>query len=457
MAILDDKLLGLGPFAGELLRPGNEAYNQVRRIHNGMIDKRPALILRCRRPDDVASAVDFARNHSFEISVRGGGHNVAGKAITDGGVMIDLALMRGIDVDPTNRTVRAQGGATWGELDREAQLHGLALTGGMVSTTGIAGLTLGGGIGWLMGRHGLSIDNLLSAEVVTAEGRVLTASAEENEDLFWALRGGGGNFGVVSSFEYRLHPVGPIVTGIRVAYPFSAAGDLLRFYRTFTAGSHDDLTLNAALVHAPDASATQLAVVVGCHVGAPEQSERDLEPLRRFGSPVEAVIGPMEYTAINSIIDPAYPRGFLNYWKSSFLRDLSDAAIDEMVAQFAACPSTRSAFVIENLHGAVTRVPPEATAFPNREPGYNFLITSVWLDPAKSEENVAWTRSALAAMRPFTTPRRYVNYIAEDEVGEDPVREAYGPNYARLVELKNRYDPANLFRLNQNIKPSGRS
>jgi FAD/FMN-containing dehydrogenase len=307
-----------------------------------------------------------------------------------------------------------------------------------------------------MGRYGLSIDNLLSAEVVTAEGRVVTASAGENEDLFWALRGGGGNFGVVSSFEYRLHPVGPIVTGIRVAYPMSAAGDLLRFYRDFTAGAHDDLTLNAALVHAPDHSAAQLAVVVGCHVGTPEQSERDLEPLRRFGSPVEAVIGPMEYTAINSIIDPAYPRGSLNYWKSSFLRDLSDAAIDEMVAQFAACPSTTSAFVIENLHGAVTRVPPETTAFPNRKPGYNFLITSVWHDPAKNEENVAWTRSALAGMRPFTTARRYVNYIADDEVGEDPVREAYGPNYARLVELKTRYDPANLFRLNQNIRPSGR-
>ena len=441
------------PFSGELIRPGDAGYDEHRRIHNGMIDKRPALIARCRQAADVAAAVDFAREAGLELSVRGGGHNVAGRAVTDGGVMVDLSAMRDVEVDAHARTARAQGGATWGDVDRAAQAHGLAVTGGMISSTGIGGLTLGGGLGWLMGEHGLTVDSLLAAEVVTADGRVVTASEEKNGDLFWALRGGGGNFGVVTSFTYRLHPVGPVVTGFRIAHPFPAARDMLRFYRDFTATMPDLLTINAALLHAPDGSGLPLAGMTGCHIGPLEQAERDLAQLYGFGSPVDVVSGPMEYTVVNSLIDPAYPRGALNYWRSSFLEALSDEAIATMVDRFAGCPSRRTAFVIENLHGAAARVPVEATAVPFRAPGYNFLITSLWLDPSENDVNVAWTRDVFASMQPFLRRGAYVNYLADDEASDERVRAAYGPNYERLVEVKRRWDPDNLFRLNQNIKP----
>jgi FAD/FMN-containing dehydrogenase len=441
------------PFAGDLLRPNDPGYDESRRIHNGMIDKRPVLIARCRSTADVAAAVDHARREGLELSVRGGGHNVAGRAVTEGGLMIDLSLMREVEVDPSAGTARAQGGATWGDVDRATQRHGLAVTGGMISSTGIGGLTLGGGLGWLMGKHGLTVDNLLSAEVVTADGCVVTASDDEHPDLFWALRGGGGNFGVVSTFEYRLHPVGPMVTGFRIAHPFAAAEELLRFYRDFTASMGDELTINAALVHSPDGSGTPLAGLTGCHVGPAGQAERELAPLLEFGSPVDVLAGPMEYAIVNSLLDAAYPRGALNYWKSSFLDGFSDEAIAAMVARFAPCPSPTSSFVIENLHGAATRVPADATAVPFRDPGYNFLITSVWFDPAENDRNVAWTREVFDAMQPHVVRRAYVNYLADDEAGEDRIRAAYGANYDRLREVKARYDPANLFRLNQNIPP----
>jgi FAD/FMN-containing dehydrogenase len=362
--------------------------------------------------------------------------------------------MRAVEVAPKKRLARAEGGVTWGILDRATQEHGLAVTGGMVSSTGIAGLTLGGGLGWLMGKYGLSADNLVSAEVVLADGGVRIASAEEHADLFWALRGGGGNFGVVTRFEYRLHPVGPLVTGVRAAYPIEGAADVLRFYRELTTDGPHELTLNAGLLHAPDGSGEKIAGLVGCHVGMPEEAERDLTALRRFGDPLLLEIGPTEYTAINSAIDPSYPRGALNYWKSTFLRTLSDDTIDAIAAQFATCPSPTSSFVIENLHGAVTRVPVEATAVPHREQGYNFLITSVWHDPAASDDNVAWTRAVFATLQPFAATRRYANYLAADEMGAEPVRASFGPNYERLAELKRTYDPTNLFRLNQNIKPA---
>jgi FAD/FMN-containing dehydrogenase len=358
-----------------------------------------------------------------------------------------------VAVDPARRLARAGGGATWGLLDRATQQHGLAVTGGMISSTGIAGLTLGGGLGWLMGRYGLTVDNLVSAEVVTADGAVVTASDASHPDLFWALRGGGGNFGVVCSFEYRLHAVGPSVTGIRVVHPFDRAEDVLRLYRDLTTDGPDDLTMNAALAHAPDGRGTKVAAIVGCHIGTPVQADRDLEPLRRTGSPLVVEIGPMPYVTVNSFLDPGYPRGALNYWKSSFLRDLGDTAIETIVDAYRSCPSPGSSFVLENLHGQVTRVPVEATAVPHRQHGYNFLITSVWHDADTSERNVDWTRQAFARVHPFTSSRRYVNYIADDEAGDDAVREAYGPNYARLVEVKRAYDPANLFCLNQNIRP----
>ena len=395
---VEEREIGLEGFSGELLRPGNEGYDIARRVHNGMIDKRPGLIARCRGVADIVAAVDHARDAGAEISIKGGGHNVAGRAVTEGGVMIDLSPMRGVHVDPAGRTARAQAGVTWGELNRETQLHGLAVTGGTISTTGIAGLTLGGGLGWLMGKHGLAADNLLSAEVVTASGDVVTASDSENPDLFWALRGGGGNFGVVSSFEYRLHPVGPTITGGLAIHPFSDAAAVLRFFREFTATVADELGVMAALLHAPDGSGMKLAALLVCHAGSQSEAQEDLAELVAFGSPVDVQIGPMPYSAVNMMLDGGFPEGAFNYWKSSFLSELSDAAIETMVAQFASCTSSpMSAIVLEHFHGAVTRMPVDATAVPHRSDGYDLLIIGEWLDPATTGENVAWTRDAFAA------------------------------------------------------------
>lgn len=452
--VTEQELEGLEAFSGQLLRPGEAGYDEARRIFNGLIDKRPALIARCLGEADIADAIAFARDAGLEISIRGGGHGVAGRAVAEGGLMIDLSLMKGIYVDPSTRTARVQPGVNWAQLNRETQLHGLAVTGGVISTTGIAGLTLGGGIGWLMPKYGMATDNLLSARIVTADGRMLTASEQENADLFWGLRGAGANFGVVSSFEYRLHEVGPTVIGGLVAHPFDAAADFLRFYRDFTAKAPEELMTFAGVGHAPDGSGTKLALVVACHIGAPEQAEKDLRPLREFGSPVMVELGPLPYTVINSLLDGGYPTGSLNYWKSGFLSGLSDEAIDELLERFAVCPSPMSAALLEHFHGAVTRVPVDATAVPHREPGYNFVITSVWTEPAATDENVAWTKETFAALEPFLAGRRYLNYYSEDDVGDDPVRAAYGPNYERLVALKKEYDPENLFHLNANVPPS---
>ncbi|MGH2995859.1 MAG: FAD-binding oxidoreductase [Gaiellaceae bacterium] len=450
----EEQLAALEGFAGELLRPGDTGYEEARTHYNALVDKRPALIARCRGAADIVAAVNFARENGFEASIRGGGHSVAGLSLTDGGVTIDLSRMRGIHVNPAKRTARAQAGVTWAELNRETQLHGLAVTGGVISTTGIAGLTLGGGLGWLMPKYGLATDNLLSADVVTADGRLLTASANENEDLFWGLRGGGGNFGVVSSFEYRLHPVGPNITGGLVIHPFEAAGDVLRFFREFTADLSDNLMVFAGVIHAPDGSGAKLSGILPCHIGPPEEAERDLRPLLEFGSPVMQEVGPLPYTVMNSLLDDAYPTGSLNYWKSSFLRELSDEAIDTVIEHFQSCPSPMSAMLFEHFHGEVTRVPVDATAVPHREPSYNFAITSVWTDPATSDANVEWTRRTHAAMEPFLANRRYLNYMSEDDVGLAPVQAGYGPNQDRLAKLKAEYDPENFFHLNLNVEPN---
>jgi FAD/FMN-containing dehydrogenase len=451
----EDLASALEGFAGEALQPGDPAYDDTRRVQNGLIDRRPVLIARCRGAADVVQAVALARDQGLEVSIRGGGHSLAGYGVTDGGVMIDLSLMKGIHVDPLSGTARAQGGVTWGELNRETQLHGLAVTGGFVSTTGIAGLTLGGGLGWLMSKHGVAADNLLSAEVVTADSRVLTASASENSDLFWALRGGGGNFGVVTSLEYRVHPVGPIVTAGPVVHAFDDAANVLRFFRDFTADIPDELSVIGALGHAPDGSGTKVAVVLACHVGSPEEAERDLAPLTDFGSPIDVQLGPMPYAVVNTLFDDSYPKGSLNYWKSTFLGDLSDGAIEAMMAHFAVSPSTMGGTTmgIEHFHGEVTRVPADATAIPHRQPGYDVLVTAIWTDPQDTDENIAWARDAYAALKPFAVDRRYVNYLDADDAGEDPTRAAFGSNYARLADVKTKYDPANLFHLNQNIKP----
>jgi FAD/FMN-containing dehydrogenase len=439
-------------FSGRLLKPADAGYENARKVHNGLVDKRPALIASCRGVADVVDAIHLTRKLGLEMAVRGGGHNVAGRATIDGGVMLDLALMKGIHVDPKNRSVRAQGGVTWAELDREAQLHGLAVTGGVVSSTGIAGLTLGGGLGWLMGKYGLALDNLRAVEIVTADGRVLRASDDDEPDLFWAVRGGGGNFGVVTSFEYRLHPVGPTVTAGPIVHPINHARELLAFYRDRTQALPDEHTLFATLVHAPDGSGTKVAALVTCHCGSPDDAEKATRPLKQFGSPVLDGVGPMHYCQVNGMLDASYPAGALNYWKSNFLTELSDAAIATMIECFARCPTTMGQLLIEHIHGAATRVGVADTAFPHRRDGYNFLILAQWMQPADTSRCIAWAGETYERMQPFFASGRYVNYLDNDEAG-DPVAAAYGPNYRRLQRIKAKYDPKNFFRMNQNIRP----
>ena len=436
-------------FLGVLLRPDQSGYDEVRRVHNGMIDRRPALIAGCLGNADIVDAVNFARTHGLELAVRGGGHNVAGRAVCDDGLMLDMSLMKGIHVDPVRRTARAQGGVTWREFNRETQAHGLATTGGVISTTGIAGLTLGGGLGWLMAKHGLAMDNLVSAEVVTASGDIVRASKEENADLFWGLQGGGGNFGAVSWLEYRLHPVGTVTSGL-IAHPFDRARDVLKFFREITSGLPDDLTIFGGLLHAPDGA--QIAVMIVCHCGPLAEAETALQPIKKFGSPILDSVGPTSYEETNKMLDAGFPRGALNYWKSNFMMELSDQAIDTLISQFAACPSPMSGLLLEHIHGAATRVGVGETAFPHRGEGYNFLVVSEWLDPADNARNIAWARESYDLMLPYFSRGRYVNYLGEDE-GEDAVAAAYGPNYQRLRTLKAKYDPTNLFHLNQNIRP----
>ena len=439
-------------FSGSLLQAGDAQYDEARAIHNGLIDRRPTLIARCRGTADVVDAIALARESGLEISVRGGGHNVAGRAVTDGGLMIDLAEMKGMHVDPSARTIRAQAGVTWAEFNRETALHRLAVTGGQVSTTGIAGFTLGGGLGWLMGVYGLAADNVLAIELVTANGDVLNVTADSNPDLFWALRGGGGNFGVAASFVYQLHPLTTIVGGL-IAHPFDAAADVLRFYRDFTQTTSDELTVHCVLAHAPDGSGMKIAAMALCHAGTPEEAEAEIAPIRAFGSPVMEMLGPMPFPAISAMLDAGYPRGALNYWKSSFVSELSDSLIDKAVARFAVTPSPMNAILIEHYHGAVTRVAPTDTAVPHRTAGYNLLMPSVWLDPAETEANIAWTRETYDAFRPSFAEGRWLNYLGDDEQ-VDAVRAAYGPNYDRLARIKREYDPDNVFHLNQNIEPA---
>ena len=438
--------------SGTLLQAADPGYDEARAIHNGLIDKRPTLIARCRGTADVVDAISLARECGLEISVRGGGHNVGGRAVTNGGLMVDLAEMKGIHVDPGARTVRAQAGATWAEFNRETAVHGLAVTGGQVSTTGIAGFTLGGGLGWLMGAYGLAADNLISVELVTASGEVVNVTSDSHPDLFWALRGGGGNFGVATSFEYQLHPLAQIVGGL-IAYPIEAAVDVLRFYRDFTQTVSDELTVHCVLAHEPDGSGMKLAALALCHAGSPEQAQAEIAPIRAFGSPIMDMIGPMPYPMINAMLDPGYPRGALNYWKSSFISELNDSLIDEAVRRFATTPSPMNAILFEHYHGAVTRVGATDTAVPHRTTGYNLLLPSIWLDPADTAANIAWTRETYDALRPSFAEGRWLNYLGDDEK-IDAVRAAYGPNYDRLVEVKRRYDPDNVFRLNQNIDPT---
>jgi len=440
-----------GRVSGPVLSPNDPGYDEARRVHNGLVDRRPALIARARTADDVVAALAFARRAGLEVSVRGGGHNVAGRAVGDGGVMISLADMTDVAVDSERATVSAQGGATWAALNEATGAHGLAVTGGAVSTTGIAGLTLGGGLGWLMAKHGLAADNLLAVELVTAAGEVLEVDAASHPDLFWALRGGGGNFGVATSFTYRVHPVG-MVTGGLIAHPIDAAPELLRFYRDAVAGASDDLTIFTGLVHAPDGSGVKLAAMVVFHAGDPAAAERELAPFKAFGSPLVAEVGPMPYPVMNTLLDGGFPDGALNYWLSSFTRGLPDELIDTAVERFASTPSPMTSMLFEQFHGAVTRVGVSETAVPHREAGWNLLIPSVWSDPDDTRANVEWTRETFAGLQPHLSGRRWLNYLGDDQ-GDDAIRAAYGPNYERLQQIKRRYDPDNVFHLNHNIAP----
>ena len=428
-------------FAGQLVIPADAGYDEARRVHNGMVDKRPALIARCLGAADAVQALGFARRAGLPVAVRGGGHNVAGRAVIDDGVVIDLSLMKGMHVDPSARVARAQAGLTWATFNREAALHGLATTGGTISTTGIAGLTLGGGFGWLMPKYGLTVDNLRSVEVVTANGDVVRADETNNADLFWALRGGGGNFGVAVSFEYTLHPLRQVTGGL-IAHPFEAARDLLHAYRDLTAELPDDLMTWAALVHAPDGSGTKLAAFAVCHAGDPALADVDLEPFRSWGSPAMLMVDQMPYPAINQMLDAGFPKGARSYWKSSFLRTLSDEAIDAVVEGFATAPSAMSGIVIEHLHGAPTRVPLDATATPFREIGYDLLVVAEWLDAKDDDANIGWARRTFDAASVAFAGRRYLNYLDDDDSTED----AFGPNRARLEKIKSLWDPDDVFR-----------
>jgi FAD/FMN-containing dehydrogenase len=437
---------------GELIRSEDDSYDDARAVFNGMVNKRPAMIVRCAGTSDVIEGVNFARTHNLLLSVKGGGHSVAGKAVCDGGLMLDLSPMKGIRVDPVQGTAEAQPGLTLGEFDHETQRFGLATTLGIVSMTGIAGLTLGGGIGWLNGKHGLACDNLLSADVVSADGQLLTASVEENEDLFWAIRGGSGNFGIVTSFKYQLHPVGTVLGG-GLLYPEAEAREALRFYHEFASTCPDELTTMGSLGRAPDGS-----LVVGvavCYCGPMEAGERVLHPLRTFGPPLEDNVQPMPYRTLQRAFDAGFPSGQQHYWKASYLKDPSDEAIDVMLRFVAEMPSPTSGVGLQQMHGAASRVDPAATAFTHRDQYYDFLILSQWPDPADSAENIRWTREFFEAMQPFFERGVYVNDLGEE--GEDRVKEAYGSNYERLAALKNKYDPTNLFRLNQNIRPTAQS
>ncbi len=439
-------------FKGQVLTPESSGYDDVRRIWNWNIDRRPAVIATCAEAADVVAAVRFARDAGLVVAIRGGGHNVSGNAVCDHGMMIDLSQMKKIRIDPVQRFADAEPGLTLGEFDAATQQHGLATALGTVSMTGIAGLTLGGGLGWLMGKYGLSCDNVTEMDVVTADGQPHTASVNENEDLFWGLRGAGANFGVVTRFRYRLHPVSTVLGGM-VIHPLSKARDVLRFYADFAQQAPDELCADAGILTAPDGNAV-VAVPV-CYCGPLDQGEKAVAGLRKFGSPVADTIGPMPFLEMQKIFDAAFPPQAQNYWKATMLPALRDEVIDALITAAAQRPSPASLIILEHLHGAATRVAPSATAFPHRREQFSLVILGIWTGVDGTEANVDWTRRLSSAVEPFGSGSVYVNYLGQE--GAERARSAYGPNYDRLVALKNKYDPENFFCMNQNIRPTARA
>jgi FAD/FMN-containing dehydrogenase len=441
-----------GSFTGEIVLPADHGYDAARQVHNGLIDKRPAMIARCRTAADAADVVRAARHAVMPLAIRGGGHNVGGLGSVEAGIVLDLSVMKSIYVDAEQRRARVEAGVLWREFNRVTQIHGLATTGGAVSTTGVSGLTLGGGLGWLMGKHGLALDNLTSAQVVTADGEILEASDRRHPDLFWALRGAGANFGVVTSLEFQLHPVGPTVMGGLIAYPLPAARDVLRFFRDLTAALPDEASLAAALTYAPDGSGVPIVAILLCHAGPVDAAAPLANRLKSFGQPAVDAIRPLPYEVQNQMLDAGFPRGTRNYWKSRFVDTLSDTLLDELARTFAACPSPMSAIIIEHIHGAATRRAPDATAFHRRAEGFSLLTMAQWSNPADDDRCITWGRDTYRAMAATRDSAAYVNYLDNDEPAER-VAAAYGPNFTRLRELKRRYDPDNTFRINHNIKP----
>jgi FAD/FMN-containing dehydrogenase len=444
---------------GSLCLAQEAGYDEARTIWNAMIDRHPGAVVRCKGAADIVCAVRFAREHGLLLAVRGGGHNIAGNAVCEGGLLIDLSPMRAVRVDPARRTARVEPGATLGEFDKEAQAFGLATPLGINSTTGVAGLTLGGGFGWLSRKFGLAADNLISADVVTSAGELVQASATENSDLFWALRGGGGNFGVVSSFEFRLHPVGPMVLSGLIVHPFARAEELLAGYRQVASKAPDELTVWVVLRQAPplpflpaEVHGKEILVFAVCYTGDEAAGKRALEPLRALGEPIADVIGMQPYAAWQTAFDPLLTPGAYNYWKSHNFAELSDGLLDTLASHAARLPTGECEIFIGQLGGATSRIAVEATAYPHRSANYVMNVHTRWRDPADERRSIDWARQLFAQTAPHATGGVYVNFMPEDET--DRVSNAYGTNYARLEALKAKYDPDNLFRLNQNVRPS---
>jgi FAD/FMN-containing dehydrogenase len=444
---------------GRVALVGSEDYEQARTVWNGMIDRHPAIVVRCAGAADVLRAIRFASEHDLVLAVRGGGHNIAGNAVCDGGLEIDLSLMKSVRIDPARRTARVEPGVTLGEFDREAQAFGLATPLGINSTTGVAGLTLGGGFGWLSRALGLTIDNLTSVDVATASGELVTASESENDDLFWGVRGGGGNFGVVTSFDFKLHPVGPMVLAGLVIHPLDAAPEVLRFKSEFVATAPDEFVCWFVMRQAPplpflapEWHGKEILALAICYCGDIAEGERIAAPLRKFGHPIADIVQPMPYAAWQTILDPLLTPGARNYWKSHDFAGLSDGLVNVLVDHARRIPDPQTEIACAQLGGAVSRVPRDATAYNHRDGQYVMNVHGRWSDPAKDEACIAWARSLWQAAAPFATGSVYVNFLTQDESGR--VRDAYGENYERLVALKNKYDPKNLFGVNQNIKPT---
>ena len=432
-----------------MIGPDDPAYDDARAVFNAMIDRRPLAIVRCQDARDVAAGIRYARDHDLVLSVRGGGHGVAGNAVCDGGIMLDLSGMKDVTVDPVQRIAHAGPGLLLGELDGATQRHGLATPLGVMSGTGIAGLTLGGGLGWLNARYGLACDNLIGAEVVTAAGDILQVGPEEHPDLLWGLRGGGGNLAVVTRFIYRLHPVSSVLAGA-LTHPWAAARDVLRYHHEYMASAPDELTSVVSL--GLDPTGAPAVTILACWSGDRAEGERVLRPLRSFAPPLDDSIGVLPYLEWQRAPDPGYPRGRLHYWKSGYLRHLTDAALDTLLAIPPTTPTPATGIGLQGLRGAAARVPVDATAFPHRAEQYDLLILAQWSEPGRTDEHVGWARTAFDALRPHLEDAVYVNNLGTE--GPERVRSAYGPNHARLAALKRTYDPANVFRLNQNVPPA---